>query len=284
MPTSDPSDSPETGLAATAPAASPAADVAPADAPPDAPPDGGPELFGRTDDFNAVRRFLADRFLAGDGIEIGALHMPLAVPEGASVRYVDRSSVADLRTHYPELAAHDLTEIDIIDDGEALTSIADESLDFVIANHFIEHTQDPIGAIKAHLRVLRPDGVLYMAVPDKRFTFDVDRPVTPLAHLKWDHRLGPGRSRRRHFREWARLVSKVDAKRVRAEAAALAAQDYSIHFHVWTPPAFLELLMHCIDGLRLPIELEAFVRNEHEMITVMRKTAAAGRSDHARAG
>jgi len=44
-----------------------------------------------------LRTLLTDEFLAGSGIEIGALHHPLAVPAGAKVTYVDRLDVHGLR-------------------------------------------------------------------------------------------------------------------------------------------------------------------------------------------
>ena len=154
----------------------------------------------------AVRKGLAQRFLKGDGLEIGALHLPLWLPDGARARYVDRYSREDLRREYPELRTHDLVEVDVVDDGETLATVADESADFVIANHFIEHTENPIRTLGRHAQVLKPGGVLYMAVPDKRFTFDRDRPVTPLEHMVADHANGAHHSRRVHYEEWARLV------------------------------------------------------------------------------
>jgi SAM-dependent methyltransferase len=99
------------------------------------------------------------RFLSGDGIEIGALHEPLGVSNRARVRYVDRTSVAELRIHYPELSNLPLVPIDILDDGETLSSIGDDCVDFVIANHMLEHCEDPLGALSTFLRVVRPGGV-----------------------------------------------------------------------------------------------------------------------------
>ena len=92
------------------------------------------------------------------------------------MKYVDRMTVAELRRQYQELAGDPLVETDIIDNGEQLTTIRDETQDFVIANHFIEHCQNPIQTFQNLFRVLKPGGVLYVAVPDKRFTFDADRP------------------------------------------------------------------------------------------------------------
>jgi SAM-dependent methyltransferase len=221
-----------------------------------------------------VRRRLAQQYLAGDGVEIGALFLPLSVPAGVSVRYVDRMGVAELRDQYPELDGFDLVAPHIVDDGEVLAGVPDSSVDFVIANHFIEHCEDPIGTLSNHLRVLRPGGTVYMAVPDCRFTFDRDRPVTSVAHLEKDHLEGPEWSRRAHYEEWERSHRGGSVEEIAARADDLEVRDYSIHFHVWTPTAFLELLAHCRAELGLPLEVEALERNDHEFIVVMSRATA----------
>lgn len=219
-----------------------------------------------------VRRQLARRFLDGEGLEVGALNLPLWMPRGARVRYVDRKPLEGLRAEYPEWAAWDIVAPDIVADGETLAGIPDASADFVVANHFLEHTEDPIGTLEAHLRVLRPGGVGFYAVPDKRFTFDVRRAVTPVAHIVADHRDGPQRSRSEHFVEWTRLVSEVPEEDVAAHAARLEAERASIHFHVWTPDAFAELLVHCRGEAGLPLEIEVLQPVRREFIAIVRKT------------
>jgi len=218
------------------------------------------------------RELIANNYLAGAGIEVGALHQPLPVPSVAQVKYVDRMSVADLRTHYPELNSLPLVEVDIIDNGESLTTIADSSQDFVIANHFIEHCQNPIASLQSMLRVLKIDGVLYLAIPDKRYTFDRDRQVTLVEHILRDYNEGPAWSRRQHFEEWARLVDKIEDD-VKAEARInhLMTIDYSIHYHVWTQTEFVELLVAVKKTLPLEFELELFCKNGEEMIVILRK-------------
>ena len=83
------------------------------------------------------RGAIADIYIKGAGIEIGALHSPLPVPKQAKVKYVDRMSVADLRKHYPEKKTSNLVAVDIVDNGETLAMLANDSQDFVIANHFL---------------------------------------------------------------------------------------------------------------------------------------------------
>jgi SAM-dependent methyltransferase len=218
-----------------------------------------------------ARTRLALRYLRGDGIEIGALHGTLPRPRSTRVRYVDRMDVAGLREQYPELRGLPLIEPDIVDDGEVLDSIPDDTLDFVAASHFIEHCENPIGTVRNHLRKLRAGGVLFLVVPDKGTTFDEPRAVTTIDHLLRDDREGPEWSRRGHYDEWVRGAQRVDAAEADSVIERLLGQEYSIHFHVWTPEAFLELLAFCVGDLGLPFELQAFERDDGEFVAVLRK-------------
>jgi SAM-dependent methyltransferase len=221
----------------------------------------------------SARIRIANRYLSGDGIEIGALHNPLPAPRSARIRYVDRLPVTELRAHYPELEQEPLVAVDILDDGERLATIADSTLDFVVANHFIEHTQDPLRTLLNAFRVLRPGGVLYLAVPDKRYTFDSDRPVTQFEHLLRDFNEGPQVSRREHFEEWVLLVERVPRGEVPRRAAQLMEQDYSIHYHVWTQGEALELLTTARERLDIDFDIELMERIEYEVVFVLRKGA-----------
>jgi SAM-dependent methyltransferase len=217
------------------------------------------------------RRNLAARYLRGEGIEIGALHIPLPVPITARVRYVDRMSEAELRQQYPGLSDRRFVRVDIVDDGESLKTILDASQDFVIANHFLEHCRNPIGALRNMLRVLKEEGILYLCIPDKRYTFDIDRPVTPIEHLLRDDEEGPEWSKRQHFEEWARLVDKVPESEVAAKTAQLIETDYSIHYHVWTQAEILELLSTLQDRLRFTFDVELFLKRDYEVVLILRK-------------
>lgn len=218
-----------------------------------------------------IRREISFRYLAGSGIEIGALHSPLEVTSGVQVHYVDRMTVEELRKQYPELLDYNLMHVDIIDDGEKLSSVANSSCDFVIANHMIEHCQNPIGTLENYLRVVKPEGIIYLAIPDKRATFDHARPLTSLEHLICDYNEGPEWSRKSHFEEWAKLVDKLPEEKIAARVQQLIEIDYSIHFHVWTQVEFLELILYCKTNLSFPFEIELLQKNGIEFITILRK-------------
>jgi 2-polyprenyl-3-methyl-5-hydroxy-6-metoxy-1,4-benzoquinol methylase len=220
-----------------------------------------------------TRKMVADRYLTGHGLEIGALYNPLHVPQSATVKYVDRLSVEDLRKQYPELNSVELVEVDIIDNGELLETIKNNSQNFIIANHFIEHCQDPIGAIANLLRVLKPNGILYLAVPDKRYSFDCDRSITPLEHLLRDYQESPAWSKRQHFEEWVRLVNKTeDEDQAQWQINELMRIDYSIHYHVWTQVEFIEFILALKNILKVNFEIEMCLKNDTEFITILRKS------------
>lgn len=216
--------------------------------------------------------------LSGVGIDIGALHRPMVTHPGMKVTYVDRLTLDEMKAHYPELSEYPLKAPDIIDDAQHLWLIRKETCDFVIASHVIEHMSDPIGALKAWFRVLRRGGLLYLVVPDKRYIFDRDRPLTELQHLIEDHELGLEERQARdwyHFVEYAERVDKVEG----LEAAANAADDlvkrgYSIHYHCFTPESFHDLLIYVLEN-HCSMEITAGPRidpqDKHEFHFLVRK-------------
>lgn len=235
-------------------------------------------LRAHRDNMWVGREDLARRHLSGSGIEIGALTSPLRVPPGVEVRHVDRKSrEALIREEGPELAAggHDpraIPETDIVDDAGRLAGVADESVDFVIANHVLEHLEDPIGALENLVRVIRPGGVLFLTLPDARHTFDAPRPRTSIEHLRRDHEEGPAASRSAHYEEWARLIEHYAEDDLEARVAEFAREDARHHFHVWELEGFLELLL----ALRLPCELLEARLCGIEFAVVLRKRSALG--------
>ena len=171
------------------------------------------------------------------------------VPPGTRVKYLDRYDRAGLYANFPEMAGSKIVEPDIVGNAETLSTVADESQDFLIANHVAEHFQNPICFFHNAARVLKRGGVLFLALPEKSRTFDRDRPVTEFRHLVKDYHEGPEWSRQDHFREFVRLADTHNGRQswsTEAECEALVeklmAEDYSIHFHVWDCVAMIEMI------------------------------------------
>ncbi len=195
----------------------------------------------------SVRRVLDRRYqmarkhLSGLGIEIGALDRPLTLPRQAKAYYVDRLLPEQLRVHYPE-RSHKRLHVSIVGDGEQLAFIRDGALDFLVANHLIEHCEDPIATLETFAKKLRPGGMIFMAVPDMRRTFDRHRDETTWEHLLDDHTQGSRKSRRQHYREWSAKVRGLTGEAAERLAADLSDAKYSVHFHCWTRKGFTDFV------------------------------------------
>lgn len=222
-------------------------------------------------DKRVLRAYVANRYIRGEGIEIGALGTPLNVPTGVKVHYVDRMSKDDLYREYPEMRERALVDVGIVDNGETLEKIPDNSIDFIVANHFMEHCQDFLGTLLLHARKLRRGGRLFYAIPNRQFTFDKDRPNTTFEHLVRDYEGGPAQSRSDHYLEWATLVAKKSGEEAAAEARSLLEGDYSIHFHAWDARALFHCLGAGIDYLKFPGFVAHFEMNGHELICLIVK-------------
>jgi len=137
-----------------------------------------------------IKNQIAIEHLTGKGIELGALNNPLLLdPKKAHVEYADRLPKPAALRLFPELEsiADAIVEPDIIIDldKDNLSEIKQRDYDFVIANHVIEHVVNPIRFLKNVSDHLKLGGLFYLTVPDKRFTFDKQRQLTPNNHL-WD--------------------------------------------------------------------------------------------------
>jgi SAM-dependent methyltransferase len=71
-----------------------------------------------------------------------------------------------------------------------LRDITDHSYDFLLSSHSLEHTANPIRALKEWTRVVKPDGAIIVVLPEYRWTFDWRRQPTPVQHMVEDYERG----------------------------------------------------------------------------------------------
>jgi SAM-dependent methyltransferase len=143
---------------------------------------------------------LAHSFLDGlKGIEIGGSAHNAFGLDTKNVDYTDEITVfkqaeIDVKGEF--------LPIDIIAMGDNIP-LPDESQDFVISSHAIEHFVDPIRALKEWYRLIKPRGYIYIIAPHKERTFDKDRPRTPLSELIERHANNlPHPEVNEHFSVW----------------------------------------------------------------------------------
>lgn len=61
----------------------------------------------------------------------------------------------------------------------------ENSVDFIVSLHMLEHIEDPIGTINHWLDVIKPGGGIGIVVPDWRYTWDSRKDNQPFSH-KWN--------------------------------------------------------------------------------------------------
>jgi SAM-dependent methyltransferase len=125
------------------------------------------------------------------GLEIGPLAAPRVRKDQGEVIYVDHTDGEGLRRKYADNSVlkdylDQIVDIDcVIGDGQGIhEALADQDpFDYVIASHLIEHIPDPVTWLSDIASLLRPSGILSLVIPDKRFTFDINRRTTEIAEL-----------------------------------------------------------------------------------------------------
>ena len=142
-----------------------------------------------------------DKLLAGIdlansvGAEIGPLHNPIVGKHLGEVIYVDHCDAEQLRRHYandkdvnPDAICVDAVwgVQTLLQGVQTYFTRADKSpqaLDYVVASHVIEHVPDLVTWLQEIRSVLKEDGKVRLAVPDKRYTFDYLRRTTNLTDV-----------------------------------------------------------------------------------------------------
>ena len=118
--------------------------------------------------------------LQGLGLEIGASYSPVAPKKaGFRVEVLDHADANTLKEKYKGQNV-DVTNIEVVDyvwSGEPLHELTrkENHYDWIVASHVIEHTPDLVSFLQQCEIMLKPGGLLCLAVPDRRYCFDVFR-------------------------------------------------------------------------------------------------------------
>jgi predicted SAM-dependent methyltransferase len=234
-----------------------------------------------------IRSYFADKYLVGDGLEIGAQANPLIITNDRTrVKYVDRLSDAQSHIHYiPDTQG--VVKVDLVCEADNLVEVPSQTIDFVIANHVLEHTEDPIGVLLEWLRVLKHNGLIYLVVPNfVSNEFDFERKPVPLDHLIRDNRNSLGDRKSEH---WQEFISKVEEITKGTESFSERFQHYQltdlrIHMHVFSAQLITEVIEYIGKELGIQVvELDTFhLPHCFEIISIIQKTNTVSQSSRKR--
>ncbi len=121
-------------------------------------------------------------------VEIGALDKPILTKDEIQVTYVDYTDTETLKKNYASFPDHDIdkiVDVDAIWGDKTLSEALGEGVevDLVLASHVIEHVPDLITWLEEIGAILKPDGTIHLAIPDRRYCFDIRRRETTIAEV-----------------------------------------------------------------------------------------------------
>ena len=250
------------------------------------------------------------------GIEIGPLTRPIVLPSDGEILYADHLPTEGLRAKYandPNLGPaglDGLAAIDLVLDGRPMAEVlgARDPVDYIVASHVVEHVADPIGWLSNCADALKDGGSLFLAVPDRRFTFDhlrgasttgdlvalnLAKPPRPTPEQVFEHIaravwFEPGEViaawegdpiSLRHMHDDALPAALAHARLVSATDVYL-----DVHCTTYTPASLLDVFREIIALDLIPFEVATIVPTlpyEVEFFVLLRKrarTAAAVRA------
>ncbi|MDD2780472.1 methyltransferase domain-containing protein [Sulfuricurvum sp.] len=219
------------------------------------------------------RYILSEKYLSGAtrGVELGGFHAPNHLPLGCQADYIDQASIDDLKNRFPEINDLNCVYSLTLDDGQKLSKVPSEYYAFLIANHMIEHVEDVITTIQNHLRVIKPDGYILYAVPDKRYTFDATRELTTYEHLKDEYLNGSEKNRKEHYIDFLKHTAHYDDEELLIKTEKLLQEHKDTHFHVWESSTFEKHIKNAINDGFINATLLEIVPNGIEFICVLKK-------------
>ncbi len=80
---------------------------------------------------------------------------------------------------------NNIEEVDFVWQKESYADLTGKTkfYDWIIASHVIEHTPCLISFLNNCDAILKDDGVISLAIPDKRYCFDHFRPITGISKI-----------------------------------------------------------------------------------------------------
>ena len=130
-----------------------------------------------------LRRFC--KISKGRGLEIGALSTPVVKRSEGEIYYADYFPTESLLLTYKDVKLQDVVEVDFLLENISYREICKKTgtFDYVVASHVFEHIPNPIGWLRELSEILKPSGIISLAIPDKRHTGEYFRNETTLNQL-----------------------------------------------------------------------------------------------------
>ncbi len=199
--------------------------------------------------------------LSGRGLEIGPYGQPTVLKSEADIAYLDWETREELaaKCQDPEERRR-IPETDYVVTSNKYSSFAPGTFSYIIANHVLEHVPNLIEWLSELAGMLSPDGILCLALPDRKYTFDKFRPATTLSHILSDFYEHTERISSDHFLEaevyydlgflGQPMIVSNRLDRARLESMLEQGAHIGYHCHVFQSETVLETIFRPLFWMR----------------------------------
>lgn len=236
-----------------------------------------------------------------EGLEIGPLCWPIVTKaeSNGKIYYVDFSTAEKSREKYkddPNVNINEIVETDYLWGKQTLPELVNGKLfDYVVASHVIEHVPNMLGWLREIASVLKDNGILALAIPDKRYTFDYKREPTSLGTLIESYLLDKRRPGIKDIFDQVSLATKVDSYEAwsgnldpqklehhgtpsealsQARGYLLSDEYNDVHVNIVTPASFLDILEQASKIRLFDFSVADFhptTKNSHEFLVSLQR-------------
>lgn len=142
------------------------------------------------------------------------------------------------------------TGYQFISEASELENVKNNSYDFLLSCHSLEHIANPLKALKTWSEVLKTGATIVLVLPDRNYTFDINRPYTTFEHLIQDYENNTSETDSTHFEEVIKLheSGKDPNPQIPREFAKRVENNYAIryvHHHVFSLELLEKMLSWC---------------------------------------
>ena len=121
-------------------------------------------------------------------------------------------------------------------DATDLSNFENNTIDFIISSHTLEHLSNPIKALKEWIRVVKNNGLIYLVLPNRDYTNDHNRPLTTLEHLKQDY------TSDMILKDFTHVQEIKNCAEWWCMENFMPLESPYVHMHTWNMKSLLELL------------------------------------------
>jgi SAM-dependent methyltransferase len=246
------------------------------------------------------RRFIEDHIDISSAkiLEIGAFNDPGYFKKDVNVFFMDWFSKEELYANHKQTKpdrVKNIVGVDFVVKDKYFEKHITQKYDLVIANHVIEHIPDVISWLQSAFQILKKNGLLFLSVPHKEYTFDKIRPLTTLGQLIENNDQDLHVPTFRHVFDHIYLYRPIRASNVwdgtcadllkrqrfsakeaiRRTKSELSKNDYvDVHCHVFDYDSFLKVCNDLLDAEYIDFNIAGskdVVQPENEFFIMLRK-------------